>query len=457
MSSGRRRKKKSKSRPQNRMDTRQPSSRGRVSKKTRAKLITDTAAVISVKPGDNNISMALETARASHFEHVYVLDPNYSRSDPMYSHALMQSLMEKVKAAGCRVHYANNERLMMRRSEWKRFSYMVTLPCDNWTSDGKMKLLLDKARSEWKTRQRFAMAPTYELQPSWANSLIFLLHMFMTVVSFFTWFGQYRGTFVVVEVLSRQVEEVQRPSYRWFNRDKAPYIYGGTGCRTVAPPNRQGVTQFLYLTQRESFNLRIWACLIVYVTVVAVPFWILLPSMYGPFEGWRELANNRYLSIWLIHGLVSLLVIHKYFDTPYWMIHAVILPALMTVWVFFTFHARWLYRGYSTAPKFTLPSFTGGGGHLSTPLRDHAAMDAGIFVNESSSSDGSSDESADEEEVESDDSVDSEPKTGSNIGRKDGKRSGDSEKEHIRSKGPIEDAGSHGPSAPSLYPPDDGR
>lgn len=326
--------------------------------------VRDVCAVIRMGVNDTAIAYALDTCLKAAFHTVYIVDANRGKAE--YE---SQQLIGQLRAKGIKVVFLTSD--IGLYSHMAGDNMVMEVPPDCYALREQTLALIAHARVRWRQTKyrRFAMAPTYEQAPSFANGFLLLLHLFWSLMGLFVMRRMYRATFMTLTVLRREADIVSVPEEQSFNRDKEPFIFGSKGCRSKAPPDRAGLDHFMYLVDRETFSLRIIVLLLAYCFFLMIPFWFIgwssvvanpftfgWPHLMGLVSSVRDIFSTGRLVWWIVHGLIAAYYTRAYFDSLNY-IYAFLLPFYAILFPVFIFWAKFVWRGYAgDAPILKMPS-----------------------------------------------------------------------------------------------------
>ena len=186
--------------------------------------LKDVCAVIRMGVNDTAIAYALDTCLRAMFHTVYIVDAN--RGEAEYAG---QPLIAQLRAKRIKVIFVTTDAGLYNRMV---HDYMVVdVPPDYSAMKEQTHGLIEHARVKWRQSRyrRFAMAPTYEQAPSYANGFILFLHVFWCLMGLFVARRFYRGTYMTLTVLRREADVIFLPDELAFNRDKEPFVFGSKG------------------------------------------------------------------------------------------------------------------------------------------------------------------------------------------------------------------------------------
>lgn len=178
--------------------------------------------------------------------------------------------------------------------------------------------------------RRFATAPTYELQPHWSNGFVLLFHIFLSLLGIFVGFRLHRRTYVRATVLVHEADFTRFPYEQSRAAEKEPFSFGRADVRFSSPPDRIGMSNFLYIAHHEQMSLRRWMLLLIYCGLLSIPFWEMRHGW--PFSSQLSfhgailymLSPMRIVG-WCVHTLLALYYTNAYFANLDYT-HAFLLP-----------------------------------------------------------------------------------------------------------------------------------
>lgn len=197
-----------------------------------------------------------------------------------------------------------------------------------------------------------ALAPKYYTE---TTSVVWPAFALFTQLAWLFWSllnrgRDYRSSYAVLRTVVRE-----RGSASLALDRKAPWRkHEGALIGPLAKTDR--MYEFLYWMTRESFGLRRWFVLALYIRLVGFPYAGLLVGD-APIS---SLFPVPLLLIWIVQGLAALLCAQHYY--PYMalpVLHAFALPLIMLPWLLLAVYAKTFWRGYQgEAPVMEWPEAT---------------------------------------------------------------------------------------------------
>lgn len=152
----------------------------------------------------------------------------------------------------------------------------------------------------------------------------------MSLLGIFVGFRLHRSTYVRATVLVHEADFTRFPYEQSRAAEKEPFSFGRADVRFNPPPDRLGMSNFLYIAYHEQMSLRRWVLLLIYCALLAVPFWEMRHGW--PFSSQLSfhgailyMFSPMRIVGWSVHTLLALYYTNAYFvNLDY--THAFLLP-----------------------------------------------------------------------------------------------------------------------------------
>jgi hypothetical protein len=299
--------------------------------------------LIRAEVGDTSIGSALATCSASGLAQAIVVDAHRGEKD--YAEEPV------IKERRLQVFYESSLDEAQRRlaePACAGANYVLEVPPTFRCTAPSLAQGAVRALPAWA--QQMGLAPSY-YTPSTSivwPCLALLTHLAWSFFSLLNRGRAYRGSYAVLRAVARQrgaaTIAMEGGAAPWKRQETA----------MVLPlPDTTPMNEFLYWMTRESFGLRRWILLLIYVRLLTFPYFGL---MLGNAT-LSELFPVPLLLAWLFHGLAALVYAQHYFpNMALPAVHAFALPLLMLPWLLLCLYAKTVWRGYQgEAPRMQWP------------------------------------------------------------------------------------------------------
>jgi|WetSurMetagenome_2_1015567.scaffolds.fasta_scaffold00597_11 hypothetical protein len=221
-----------------------------------------------------------------------------------------------------------------------------------------------------KQCRQLAVAPRYQIADDYGGvGFLFLItHLVWTFWSLINRWRSYRGTYVVIKRITREVNTAtitdDKPA-AWRKMDGA-WFGAVSKVRMVSPSffdvsintvavKVSGINNFMYMMTRERTGAWRWIFMFIYVRLATFPWWGIIRD---PTQ-WRTLFPVPLIIFWIGQWLVALLIANQYYPhLPHAMFHALMMPMAAVPWFLLCIYAKLFWRGYQgTRPEIQLPNF----------------------------------------------------------------------------------------------------
>jgi len=294
--------------------------------------------LIRVEVGDTSIGSALATCAATGLSQVIVVDGQRGEGDyaeePLLKTGKLQAFFEPS---------IDEAQRRLGEPSCAAAAYVFEVPPTFRCTTPGLAQSAVRALPSWA--KQIALAPSYYMPTSsvlWPG-LSLLTHLAWSFFSLLNRGYVYRGSYAILRTVSRErglatIAADGKGAACW-KRQEAALI--------LPLPNTTPMNEFLYWMTRESFGLRRWILLFIYVRFLTFPY-------IGLLQGnatLSELFPVPLLLAWLLHGLVALLYAQHYFhNMAVPVVHAFALPLIMMPWLILCFYAKTVWRGYQGDP-----------------------------------------------------------------------------------------------------------
>lgn len=186
-----------------------------------------------------------------------------------------------------------------------------------------------------------------------------LFHIFLSLLGIFVGFRLHRQIYLRATVLVHEADYTRFPYEQNRAAEKEPFSFGRVDVRFIPPPDRVGMSNFLYIAHHESMSLRRWMLLLIYSALLAVPFWEMrhgwpFSSQLSFHGALLYMLSPMRIVGWGVHLLLALYYTNAYFSNlEYW--HAFLLPVYALLFPILMIYAKIGWTGFDgPLPKLTL-------------------------------------------------------------------------------------------------------